>query len=70
MKNTAIEWDDGEKGNSNLILTVIFLSVHETYLKVLVFKKRFAGENSNSSQLPYMVMGVHHMMLPRLKYGI
>ena len=23
-KNTTIEWDDGEKGNSNLILTEIF----------------------------------------------
>jgi hypothetical protein len=29
-KNTTIEWDDGEKGNSNLILTEIFPSVHET----------------------------------------
>ena len=38
-KNTTIEWDDGEKANSNLILTEIFPSVHETcYLKVSTFK--------------------------------
>ena len=36
-KNTTIEWDDGEKGNSNLILTEIFPSVHETwYFEVLI----------------------------------
>ena len=38
-KNATIEWDDGEKANSNLILTEIFPSVHETwYLKVLKWK--------------------------------
>ena len=34
-KNTIIKWDDGEKtGNKNKsVLTEIFPSVHETYLK-------------------------------------
>ena len=29
-KNTIIEWDNGEKGNLNLIVTKILPSVHET----------------------------------------
>ena len=36
-KNTTIEWHDGKKGNSNLISSEIFPSVHETwYLKVFI----------------------------------
>ena len=35
-KNTTIEWEDGEKDNSNLILTEVFPLAHETwYIKVL-----------------------------------
>ena len=40
-KNTTIEWDDGEKGNSNLILNGIPLK-HEIILKyVIKYKKVF-----------------------------
>ena len=30
VKNITIEWDDGDKGHSNLILTEIFPTVYET----------------------------------------
>ena len=38
-KNATIEWDDGGKiGNKNtLILTEILPSVHEIYLKILIY---------------------------------
>ena len=39
QEKTTIEWEDGEKGNFNLILTEIFPSVRETWhLKVLIKK--------------------------------
>ena len=34
-KNMNIEWDGGEKDNSNLLLTEIFPSVHETFKSII-----------------------------------
>ena len=51
-KNITIEWDDGEKGNSNLILTEIFPSMHETwYLKAFFLRILNSNILNNNTKL-------------------
>ena len=40
-KNTTFEWDDGERGNSNLILTENLPSAHETWYNYLFLSPIF-----------------------------